>query len=95
MYIYVLSKHVGRDVTKVSRWRINTSRQGIKRFEISFWFYFSSIFLLGATFTIARGSPQPLALDARFHTCGYCSYRSVSCDFKDNFMALVLFPLPP
>ena len=96
MYIYVLSKHVGRDVTKVSRWRINTtSRQGIKRLEISFWFYFSSIFLLGATFTIARGSPQPLALDARFHTCGYCSYRSVSCDFKDNFMALLLFPLPP
>ena len=43
----------------------------------------------------SRGSSWPLALDARFQTFGYCSHRSVSCDFKDNFLVLVIFPLPP
>ena len=33
---------------------------------------------------------------SRFNSCGFCSYRSVSCDFKDNFIVLlVLFHLPP
>ena len=93
MYIYVLSKHVGRDVTKISSWRINaTSRQGIKHLGISF----GSIFLPFSFHLFFHvHNSNPLALYARFHTCGHCSYRSVSCDFKDNFMVLVLFPLPP
>ena len=81
-YIYMLSKHVGRDGTKISSWRINiTSRWRIKK--------------LGISFNNSRGSSWPLALDARFQTFGYCSHRSVSCDFKDNFLVLVIFPLPP
>ena len=35
-YIYMLSKHVGRDGTKISSWRINiTSRWRIKKLGIS------------------------------------------------------------
>ena len=61
-------------------------------------FLFGSIFLpfsFHFFFHVDNSQGNPPALDARFHTRGYCSYRSVSCDFKDNFMALVLFPLPP
>ena len=43
MYIYVLSKYVGGGVTKISSWRINTSRQRIKQLGIFCWFYFSSM----------------------------------------------------
>ena len=96
-YIYVLSELVGsRDVTKISHCRvITTSRRGIKRLGISF----GSIFLLFFSMQLAGEVPCPQLLMvalSRFHSCGFCSYRSVSCDFKGNFMVLlVLFHLPP
>ena len=96
-YIYLLSELVGsRDVTKISHCRvITTSRRGIKRLGISF----GSIFLLFFSMQLAGEVPCPQLLMvalSRFHSCGFCSYRSVSCDFKDNFIVLlVLFHLPP
>ena len=43
-----------------------------------------------------HGPPFLMTALPRFHSCGFCSYRSVSCDFKDNFMVLlVLFHFPP
>ena len=96
MYIYVLSTHVGWDVTKISSWRILVQQVG--RESNSYGFLFGSIFLpffFHFFFHVDNSQGNPPALDARFHTRGYCSYRSVSCDFKDNFMVLVLFPLPP
>ena len=68
-----------RVVTKISRCRVNTtSRRGIKQV----WISFGSIFLL-FSYATSRGSARPTAL-SRFHSWGFCSYRSVSCDFKDN-----------
>ena len=95
-YIYVLYQHeCSRDVTKISHcWVNTTSRRGIKQLGISlvlFFFYFPM--------QLAGEVPGPQLLMtalSRFHSCGFCSYRSVSCDFKDNFMVLlVLFHLPP
>ena len=44
---------------------------------------------------MAKTFSSSFVRDCRFHTFGYCSHRSVSCDFKDNFLVLVIFPLPP
>ena len=95
MYIYVLSKHVARDVTEISSWRILIQQVGNQTarnfFLVLFFFQFLSIF--SSTFIIAKRTPWPLMLGFIHVFMG--SYRSVSCDFKDNFMVLVLFPLPP
>ena len=96
-YIYVLSYYVGsRDVTKISHGRVNTtSRRGIKQLGISF----GSTFFLSSYATSPGEVPGPRLLMtalSRVHSCGFCSYRSVSCHFKNNFMVLlVLFHLPP
>ena len=56
----------------------------------------SSIFLHVCDLPGGVPSPQLLMTAlSRFHTRGDCSYRSVSCKFKDNFVVLVLFHLPP
>ena len=64
MYIYVLSKHVGRDVTEISSWRILTQEKGNQTardfFLVLFFFHFLSIF--SSTFIIAKRTPWLLML---------------------------------
>ena len=69
--------------------------RAIKQLGISF----GSIFFIFSCATSRGEVPGPQLLMtalSRFNLCGFCSYRSVSCDFKDNFMGLlVLFHLAP
>ena len=94
-YIYVLSWHVGRDVTKISNCQVNTtSGRGIKQLGIPF----GSVFLLFSYATSRGKSPAhssqwQLCLDfihVVFAPIDQCR------DFKNNFMVLLaLFHLPP
>ena len=81
----MLSTHVGRDVTKISSQRINTTnRQGIKQLEISFWFHFF--------FHVHNSQRSPRLL--------ILGFMHVVIAHTDQFhvilrtMVLVLFPLP-
>ena len=74
------------DVNKISSSRVNTTnKQGIKQLGIPFGSIFSSIFLRpsqGPRSYQPGEIPGPRLLItalSRFYTCGYCSYRSVSC----------------